>query len=110
MRFKSIVIFSLLIVSLVFTGCGTGGKPFDEVNFENIVNGSTTQKEVETMFGMPFKKGIQNGKEMWIYEYNKYRAIGKDTSKDMVIVFDESGVVKSHKFMTSQPASSSATQ
>ncbi len=110
MRLKFLLILSLLIGSLAVAGCGTGGKKFEEANFDNIVNGSTSKKEVETMFGMPFKKGWQNGREMWIYEYNKYRMIGQDTSKDMVILFDESGLVKSHKFMTSQPGSSTATQ
>ncbi len=56
------------------------------------------------MFGQPFKKGYQNGDEIWVYEHNKYkvfRILGEDTSKDMVVIFDESKVVKTHLRMTS---------
>lgn len=85
-------------------GCGTTGKNFDESLYKNIAVGTTTQKEVLSMFGPPFKKGVQNGDPVWTYEYNFYNALGNDTTKDMVIVFDNRGVVKSRQMMTNQPA------
>jgi len=94
----------ILLAALLFaSGCGTAGKNFDESLYKNIVAGTTTYNEIQSMFGPPFKKGIQNGYKVWTYEYNFYNALGKNITKDIVIVFDQSGVVKSHQMMTNQP-------
>jgi len=101
---KFFISFGFLVMSLTVFGCGTSGKDFNSTLFDSIRNGHTTQQEVETMLGQPFKKGYQNGNEIWIYEHNKYkvfRILGEDTSKDMVVIFDESKVVKTHLKMTS---------
>lgn len=95
----------LLLVFLFMIGCGTAGKNFNESLYKNIVIGTTTQKEIHSMFGSPFKKGIQNGYPVWTYEYNYYNSLGNDITKDMVIVFDQRRVVKSHQMMTNQPES-----
>ena len=93
-----------LLSGMVFAfGCGTAGKNFDESLYKNIVAGTTTSKEIQFMFGPPFKKGIQNGFPVWTYEYNFYNSLGDDITKDMVIVFDRQGVVKSHQMMTNRP-------
>lgn len=84
-------------------GCGTTGKNFKESLYKNIITGTTTHKEIQAMFGPPFKKGVQNGYKVWTYEYNAYNSLGNDITKDMVIVFTPSGVVKSHQMMTNQP-------
>lgn len=88
---------------LFFSACGTVGKDFNESLYANIVKGTTTHKEIRAMFGHPFKKGIQNGDPVWTYEYNHVNAFGTNVIKDMIIVFDKSGVVKSHQLMTSTP-------
>ena len=93
----------LLSGFLLAYGCGTAGKNFGESLYKNIVTGTTTQKEIHTMFGSPFKKGVQNGYPVWTYEYNFYNSLGNDITKDMVIAFDHRGVVKSHQMMTNQP-------
>lgn len=105
MNVKRFLPIGILLAILAVTGCGTSGKEFNEALYDSIENGHTTQEEVESMFGQPFKKGVQNGKEIWVYEHDKYRLIGKDTSKDMVIVFNDSGVVETHQFMSSQATS-----
>ncbi len=100
MKAKCFGFAGLLLGFLMISGCGSTGKEFDETLIDNIVNGTTTQDQVEEMFGPPFKKGIQNGRTIWVYEYNEYNAIGDDQSKDMVVVFEDTGVVRSHQFMT----------
>ena len=93
---------TLLFTSLLFIGCGTTGNNFNESLHKNIVVGTTTHKEIQAMFGSPFKKGVQNGYKTWTYEYNFYNALGNNITKDIIIVFTQSGVVKSHQMMTNQ--------
>ncbi|MEK9628248.1 MAG: outer membrane protein assembly factor BamE [Nitrospinota bacterium] len=92
-----------IFLTLLISGCGTAGKDFDESLYTKIVKGTTTQKEIQAMFGPPFKKGIQNGLPVWTYEYNHYKSIGPNTHKDMIIVFDKNGVVQSHQLMSNSP-------
>ena len=92
-----------LILAIFFLGCATVGKNFDESLYANIAKGTTTHKEIQSMFGPPFKKGIQNGYPVWTYEYNYVNALGSDIIKDMIIVFEKNGVVKSHQLMTNTP-------
>ena len=99
---NTLVLNILLLASLFFIGCGTTGKNFNESLHKNIVVGTTTHKEIQAMFGSPFKKGIQNGYKTWTYEYNFYNALGNNITKDIIIVFNQSGVVKSHQMMTNQ--------
>ena len=99
---NTLVLNILLLANLFFIGCGTTGKNFNESLHKNIVVGTTTHKEIQAMFGSPFKKGIQNGYKTWTYEYNFYNILGNNITKDIIIVFTESGVVKSHQMMTNQ--------
>ena len=99
---RCIIMIIFLGTVWVLGGCGTVGKNFNESKTENIVNGITTQTEIEIMFGKPFKTGIQNGQPIWIYEHNRYYLIDSDESKDLIIVFSPNGVVQSHQFMTSE--------
>jgi hypothetical protein len=93
----------LLINFLFVCGCGSTGKNFNESLYRNIIAGTTTDKEIQAMFGSPFKKGVQNGSKVWTYEYNAYNSLGSDITKDIVVIFTPSGVVKSHQMMTNQP-------
>ena len=103
MRYTVIIIVTIFV--LAFGGCGgTVGKKFNTPKVENIINGTTTQAEIKTIFGKPFKTGIQNGKPIWVYEYNRYNLLRNDTSKDLIIVFGSSGVVQSHQFMSNEPS------
>ena len=91
------------LATLMAFGCSKIGTNFDPKLAQKIENGKTTQAEIEKMFGAPYKKGIQNGRAMWTYEYDEYQALGEKASKDLPIVFDESGKVKSHQLMSSRP-------
>ena len=98
---KRWTMFAALLLACALTACGSVGKEFDPALAESVVNGKTTKQEVRSMFGTPFKTGIQNGNEVWVYERDTYSALGKDTSKDFILVFDKEGVVTSHQFMSS---------
>ena len=104
MKTMNALIINIILLTglLLIYGCGTIGKDLNESLYKNIVAGTTTHKEIQAMFGPPFKKGIQNGYKVWTYEYNAFNSVGDDTTKDMVIVFTPDGVVKSHQMMTNQ--------
>ena len=101
--FTFIYALTIILGFLFVIGCGTAGKNFNESLYKNVVIGTTIKKEVHAMFGSPFKNGVQNGNPVWIYEYNFYNSLGNNITKDMGIVFDHRGVVKSHQMMTNQP-------
>lgn len=101
---RPLLILGTLILCLSWTlGCGTVGKDFDIGQAQSIENGKTTKEEIAEMFGEPFKTGIQNGYPIWIYEQNQYKAVGKDTSKSLIVEFDQSGVVRKHTITSTEP-------
>ena len=94
---------AVMFLIIFFLGCGTIGKDFNESLYAKIVKGTTTHQEILSMFGPPFKKGIQNGYPVWTYEFNYVNSFNTDIIKDMIIVFEKNGVVKSHQLMTNTP-------
>jgi len=98
-------IFIFVGIILLLIGCGTVGDSFNESNVDNIANGVTTQLDVKKMFGKPFKTGVQNGQAVWVYEDHRYSIVSENKSKDLIITFNSDGIVESHQFMSSIPAS-----
>ena len=98
-----LILIAGILVVIFFSGCGSVGKNFNESLYTKIVKGTTNKNDIQTMFGDPFKKGIQNGYPVWPYEYNYVNSFGNDIIKDMVIVFYKNGFVKSHQLMTNSP-------
>jgi len=84
-------------------GCGTVGKDFDMEQAKTIQNGITTREDIALMFGKPFKVGVQNSHPIWVYEENKYRAVGDNSSKSLIVEFDDNGVVRNHAILSSEP-------
>jgi outer membrane protein assembly factor BamE (lipoprotein component of BamABCDE complex) len=101
---KRVFLGVALFATLAFySACSNVGSNFDTNLVKQIQNGKTTIDDVEKLLGPPYKRGIQNGNQVWTYEYDQYRALGEKASKDLAIAFDSKGVVKSHQVMSSQP-------
>lgn len=88
---------ALLLVTFA-VGCGTVGKNFDSSRVKNIQNNQTNQTQILDWFGVPYKEGNENGHTMWTYQYDQWQAIGEGKSKDLVILFDESNIVKAYRY------------
>ncbi len=88
---------AILLAASLFTGCGSVGKNFDSSNVKNVQNNVTTQAQIVEWFGEPFKKGQENGKPMWTYQYDKYSG-GDSKSKDLVLLFDGVGKVIAYRY------------
>ncbi|MEC7641413.1 MAG: hypothetical protein VYC17_04570 [Nitrospinota bacterium] len=88
-----------LVGLMAAVGCGTIGNQFDSPPPGSIVNHKTTKQDIRTLYGEPHRKGVENGNLIWVYEYSTYNVFGRNTSKDMIVVFDKNDIVQSHQYM-----------
>lgn len=103
MRFILRFTYVLLIFFGFSLGCGTVGISFDEKYVNQIQIGKTKKEDILGLFGKPFRTGIENGRVVWIYEYNNYSAFGPGSSRDLIVVFDDQGIVRTHQVLSSLP-------
>ena len=96
------ILWGLVVITALFMlgGCARVGQDFKEQRVEQIQIGQTTQSDVISMFGQPWRKGIENGVTMWTYGRYTYRLIGKTDTKDLIVKFDKEQIVSSYTFNT----------
>ena len=90
-------------VLALLQGCATMGAPFLFQGPESIVVGKTTQAEVLTQYGKPFRVGFENGDTKWTYGYYRYKLFGTSNTKDLAVTFDKNGVVTDYTYSSSAP-------
>jgi len=97
---KTGMFWGLIIVAALLTisGCARIGSDFNAARVHKIEIGKTTQNDIVTMFGQPWRKGIENGIVMWTYGHYTYRVIGETDTKDLVVRFNSDGKVRSYTF------------
>lgn len=100
-------LLALWIIVVVFTtGCSfksiSHGSEITDEQIAQIVDGKTTKNEIFINFGNPSKS--MDSEKVFFYSWtrgskNSILGIGSGTaySYSLVVVFDEKGVVKSHK-------------
>ena len=89
-------------VALYATGCASVGQEFAASRVMEIKIGQTTQREIREIFGEPWRVGIEDGKNTWTYGNYKYSLFGADETEDLVIRFDNRGIVRSYTFNTTR--------
>jgi len=94
------ILILLAGISLFTSGCVTLGKDFPEEKVSVIKIGQTTKNEIRKLFGSPWLSGSQDGELAWTYGNYDYSIFGKREAKDLVIQFDEKGVVTTYTFST----------
>ncbi|MCT7464799.1 outer membrane protein assembly factor BamE [Aliarcobacter cryaerophilus] len=122
MRKISLITTSLLLGTVLFTGCAvkTGNDRIENVTQDNILSmiedGKSTKADVRKAFGEPRNIDfMDNGLEKW--EYHHSRSVQKgvnyvpvvnwfvkgtdDTKKTLIVLFD-GNVVKTHSFSSSE--------
>ena len=97
-KYIKILLLSLAISSVVFTGCARVGVDFDAQKVREIKLNETTKNDILSMFGKPWREGIQNGVEMWTYGRYTYRVVGDADTKDLVVKFTKEGKVFSYTY------------
>jgi outer membrane protein assembly factor BamE (lipoprotein component of BamABCDE complex) len=116
--------FLMLVSTSILAGCASSGnqslkKETEATVAAKMAEGKTTKAEVRKMFGSPFKTSFTDGGlEIWTYELSKMSAdavnyipvVGllggsvSGTKKELVVLFDEAGVVKKYS-MSESPVS-----
>jgi len=102
MKYHRLYLAAALGVFLLI-GCGTVGKDFPSSKVSHIKEKVTTKSQVLEMFGLPYKEGTQDGYTTWTYQKDTWSAFGKDSSRDLVIMFDKDGVVNAYRYTSSTP-------
>lgn len=100
---KGVLILILLVSPLLLSSCAKVGRDFSESKVSKIQIGKTTQKEIQKMFGPPWRVGIEDGSPTWTYGKYYYSVFGNTSTKDLVIRFNDAGVVTSYLFNTTEP-------
>ncbi|MDD5372932.1 MAG: outer membrane protein assembly factor BamE [Sulfurimonas sp.] len=93
--FWGLAIAGILLIS---GGCARVGYEFNSEQVRQIKIGETTQNDIVSMFGQPWRKGIENGVTMWTYGRYTYRLVGEADTKDLVVKFNSEGKVISYTF------------
>ena len=90
------------VVVMLCAGCATVGQDFPDYRVGEIQLNQTTQNEIRSMFGSPWRVGIEDGERTWTYGRYRYQAFGPANTKDLVIRFDKRGMVTSYTFNTTE--------
>jgi outer membrane protein assembly factor BamE (lipoprotein component of BamABCDE complex) len=91
-----------VLIAIVLTGCASIGHEFPASQVSTIRIGETTQNDIYTTFGTPWRTGIENGMKTWTYGDYHYSLFNAGSTEDLVIKFDRSGIVASYVFNTSK--------
>ncbi|MFH1369493.1 MAG: hypothetical protein ABII64_10265 [Elusimicrobiota bacterium] len=102
-RYSAAMVVSIFAVLLI-SGCATIGRNFEVSQVKNIQLGKTTQNEILSMFGTPWRTGIEDGKQTWTYGRYHYGVFSETAAKDLVIRYDDLGIVVSYTYNTTDIA------
>ncbi len=86
------------LLSTQLTGCFTVGQEFAGSRVSEIKIGQSTKQDVTNIFGTPWRMGSEDGKTTWTYAIYKYYLFGPADTQDLLIRFDNQGVVRSYTF------------
>ncbi len=78
------------------------GREFPASQVSIIKIGETTQNQIRSIFGSPWRIGIENGERTWTYGNYHYNLFGQGSTEDLVIRFDKQGTVASFVFNTTK--------
>ncbi len=94
----SAVLGAAAMVALTLS-CATIGHRFPPENVVRIKSGETTKAQLIGDFGLPYRRGIEDGDSTWTYVYYKFRLFGENLrTRDLYVRFDSDGRVKSYTY------------
>jgi len=87
---------------VLLSGCATIGRDFAATEVPKIQIGKTTQTEIMSTFGSPWRTGIEDGKQTWTYGKYHYSVFSEPSAQDLVVRFDDKGIVSSYTYNTTE--------
>lgn len=91
-----------VIASTTLSGCFTVGQEFAASRVPEIKIGQTRKQDITEMFGQPWRTGLEDGHATWTYGIYKYALFGATDSQDLLIRFDNQGIVRSYNFSSTR--------
>lgn len=89
----------IILVSLfLLTSCAVAGRNFSSAGVAQIKLGITSQEEIRSLFGPPWRKGVEDGHPTWTYGYYRYGMFSSPQTADLVVRFDQNGKVYSYSY------------
>lgn len=98
----SALLASTLIATSQLSGCATIGQEFSASHVPEIKIGQTRKQDIKEMFGTPWRTGMEDGHPTWTYGIYKYELFGATDSQDLLIRFDNQGLVRSYTFSSTR--------
>jgi hypothetical protein len=92
----------VILTVIMMSGCASIGHEFPTSQVSAIRIGETTQNDIYTTFGTPWRTGIENGMKTWTYGDYRYSLFSDGSTEDLVVKFDHRGIVASYVFNTSK--------
>ena len=93
----------VLAVLVALSGCLTVGNEFRYDAIPQIKVGQSTMQDVEQIFGMPVRRGMEEGDRVWTFAHYKANILGDFEGRDLVIKFDGLNKVKSISYNSTNP-------
>ena len=87
---------------LVFLGCVTRGKDFSS-DLRWIKKDNTSQGDVTSILGTPYKVGSSSGIPTWTYGFYKFKLFGESWTKELKLYWNNSKLVRDFSFSSSFP-------
>jgi hypothetical protein len=100
-KLKIVILSVIGFCIMLQLGCATVGGNFQFKGPESIQIGKTTKSELMSNYGKPFRVGYDNGDTKWTYGYYQYRIFGSSDTKDLIITFNNKGVVSNYAYSSS---------
>ncbi len=100
---KKIVLTGLfvLLATALLSSCAVVGKDFPTDKVSMIKIDQSTKADINSLFGTPWRTGVEDGDKTWTYGYYKYTLFGSSVTRDLIVRFNEAGTVTSYSFNTS---------
>lgn len=91
-----------LAAALFAGGCASIGSEFPAERVSEIEIGRTTRSEIVSMFGNPWRTGVEDGQVKWTYGRYRVSLFGGGRATDLAVRFDDAGLVTSYSFNTTE--------
>ena len=95
---------ALLGLGCALAGCITVGGPFSPEALELFETNVTTKAQVLERLGEPWRTGEEDGLETWTYGHYRYAVARASRTRDLVLRFDDRGVVVSYTYNVTSPS------